>query len=334
MPRQGCCGALSAHAGQNRGGGAADRAAAPRPRRLRRDRGQRLGLRLAPEGSRPTPHTTSPSSSPSALARGGIRSPLRVAYQDSCHLRHAQALPAAYRPSLSRIPALDVVEPAEQDVCCGSAGIYNLVQPAAARDLGERKARHVLATGAQGAREREPRLPRPARDGAAPGRSSPPGAAPGRAASTRRSGTPAPRACCAARVADVGPARRASALDRPQLVDPVDPGELAEEDAARAPRSRSSATPPSTTAGTSPISAAATPDSNSPSSFDALMKTISTALTRPRSSSGVTNGTIVCAQDDAHHVRAAAQPPARRSRARSRARARRRRSRRRTARRR
>ncbi len=51
--------------------------------------------------------------------------------------------------------------------------------------------------------------------------------------------------------------------------------------------------PPSTTAGTAPIKAAATPDSNAPSSFDALMKTISTALTRPRSSSGVTSGRIV-----------------------------------------
>ena len=49
-----------------------------------------------------------------------------------------------------------------------------------------------------------------------------------------------------------------------------------------------------TTAGTAPTSAAATPDSNAPSSFDALMKTISTALTRPRSSSGVTSGRIVC----------------------------------------
>ena len=53
------------------------------------------------------------------------------------------------------------------------------------------------------------------------------------------------------------------------------------------------ATPPSTTAGTAPMSAAATPDSNAPSSFDALMKTISTAFTRPRSSSGVTSGRIV-----------------------------------------
>jgi glycolate oxidase iron-sulfur subunit len=72
--------------------------------------------------------------------------PLRVAVQDSCHLRHAQRLPMAYRPVLGGVPGLDVVEPAEQDVCCGSAGIYNIVQADAARALGDRKAGHVLAT--------------------------------------------------------------------------------------------------------------------------------------------------------------------------------------------
>jgi glycolate oxidase iron-sulfur subunit len=72
-----------------------------------------------------------------------------VAFQDSCHLRHAQRLPLSSHPSLSRIPALEVVEPAEQDLCCGSAGIYNVVQPDAARELGDRKAANVLSTGAQ-----------------------------------------------------------------------------------------------------------------------------------------------------------------------------------------
>jgi glycolate oxidase iron-sulfur subunit len=74
--------------------------------------------------------------------------PLTVAMQDSCHLRHAQRLPLASRTSLTRIPGLEVVEPAEQELCCGSAGIYNIVQPDAARALGERKAAAVLATGA------------------------------------------------------------------------------------------------------------------------------------------------------------------------------------------
>jgi glycolate oxidase iron-sulfur subunit len=75
--------------------------------------------------------------------------PMKVAMQDSCHLRHAQRLPLSSRVSLSRIPGLEVVEPAEQDICCGSAGIYNVVQADAARQLGDRKAAHVLATGAQ-----------------------------------------------------------------------------------------------------------------------------------------------------------------------------------------
>jgi glycolate oxidase iron-sulfur subunit len=73
---------------------------------------------------------------------------LTVAYQDSCHLRHAQRLPAAWTPLLERIPGLRVVEPAEQDLCCGSAGIYNVTQPDAARELGDRKAANVLATAA------------------------------------------------------------------------------------------------------------------------------------------------------------------------------------------
>jgi glycolate oxidase iron-sulfur subunit len=75
--------------------------------------------------------------------------PMTVAVQDSCHLRHAQGLPFASRVPLARVPGLEAVEPAEQDLCCGSAGIYNLVERDAARDLADRKAGHILATGAQ-----------------------------------------------------------------------------------------------------------------------------------------------------------------------------------------
>ena len=74
---------------------------------------------------------------------------LTVAMQDSCHLRHAQRLPMSSAASLRRIPGLTVIEPAEQDICCGSAGIYNITQAEAARELGDRKAAHVLATRAQ-----------------------------------------------------------------------------------------------------------------------------------------------------------------------------------------
>jgi glycolate oxidase iron-sulfur subunit len=84
-----------------------------------------------------------------ALARG--RAPelhpveRRVAFQESCHLAHAQRVRDEPRDLLRSIPGLDLVEPAEQELCCGSAGIYNLVQPEAARSLGERKAANVLA---------------------------------------------------------------------------------------------------------------------------------------------------------------------------------------------
>jgi len=75
--------------------------------------------------------------------------PLRVGLQDPCHVRHAQRLPLAFGSALRHVPALEIVEPAEQELCCGSAGIYNVVQAEAARELGDRKAVNVLATGAQ-----------------------------------------------------------------------------------------------------------------------------------------------------------------------------------------
>lgn len=76
--------------------------------------------------------------------------PLRVVYHDACHLAHAQRVRSQPRELLQAIPGLDLMEVgAERDVCCGSAGIYNLVQPDAAAELGARKARHLIATGAQ-----------------------------------------------------------------------------------------------------------------------------------------------------------------------------------------
>jgi glycolate oxidase iron-sulfur subunit len=73
---------------------------------------------------------------------------VRVAYQDACHLGHAQGIREAPREVLRSIPGLELAEPAEQAICCGSAGIYNLTQPERAGELGERKAANVAATGA------------------------------------------------------------------------------------------------------------------------------------------------------------------------------------------
>jgi glycolate oxidase iron-sulfur subunit len=88
------------------------------------------------------------------LAELGTRAPrhplvLRVAMQDSCHLQHAQGIRNAPRQLLEEIPGVEVLEIAESSLCCGSAGIYNLLQPGPAAELGERKVRNILATGAQ-----------------------------------------------------------------------------------------------------------------------------------------------------------------------------------------
>jgi glycolate oxidase iron-sulfur subunit len=79
-----------------------------------------------------------------------VRHPLRmrVAFHDSCHLQHAQGVRSQPRSLLSKIPNLDLLEIPESAICCGSAGIYNLVQPDAARELGDRKAQLVVPLGA------------------------------------------------------------------------------------------------------------------------------------------------------------------------------------------
>ncbi|MEQ4724843.1 heterodisulfide reductase-related iron-sulfur binding cluster [Nonomuraea sp. B19D2] len=74
--------------------------------------------------------------------------PLTVAYHDACHLAHAQGVRAQPRELLSGIPGLEIREIPESAICCGSAGTYNIFQPEAARDLGDRKAAAVATTGA------------------------------------------------------------------------------------------------------------------------------------------------------------------------------------------
>jgi glycolate oxidase iron-sulfur subunit len=73
---------------------------------------------------------------------------LRAAYHDACHLGHAQGITAAPRALLRAIPGLELAELPDAGTCCGSAGVYNLLQPQAARELGSRKADSVLASGA------------------------------------------------------------------------------------------------------------------------------------------------------------------------------------------
>ena len=159
-PPQGCCGALSVHAGRLEEGKAF-------ARRLIDELGdvdlvvvntsgcgshlKELSWLLGDERAEAFSSKVRDvgellAETPPRAARHPIAT--KVALQDSCHLRHAQRLPLSSRAALARIPGLEIVEPDEQDICCGSAGIYNVVQPEAARELGDRKAERVLATGA------------------------------------------------------------------------------------------------------------------------------------------------------------------------------------------
>jgi glycolate oxidase iron-sulfur subunit len=92
---------------------------------------------------------------PPRAARNPLR--MRVAFHDSCHLQHAQGVRSQPRQLLADIPGLELAEIPEAAICCGSAGIYNLVQPDAANALGDRKAQlitplnaEVVATGNPG----------------------------------------------------------------------------------------------------------------------------------------------------------------------------------------
>ena len=159
-PRQGCCGALSVHAGRLQEGKAFARAligafddvdvvvvnSSGCGSHLKE-----LGWLLGDE--RAAAFAAKVRDVGELLAETPVRAPrhplpLRVALQDPCHLRHAQRLPLSMHAALTRIPELELVEPADQDLCCGSAGIYNVVQAEAARVLGDHKATNVLATGA------------------------------------------------------------------------------------------------------------------------------------------------------------------------------------------
>ncbi|HSP39677.1 MAG TPA: heterodisulfide reductase-related iron-sulfur binding cluster [Frankiaceae bacterium] len=77
------------------------------------------------------------------------RLPVTVAYHDACHLGHAQGIRNQPRELLRGIPGVELQEIPEKDICCGSAGIWNILNPEPARELGDRKARNVLSTGAE-----------------------------------------------------------------------------------------------------------------------------------------------------------------------------------------
>jgi len=71
---------------------------------------------------------------------------MRVAYHDACHLQHAQGVRVPPRRLLQAIPGIEVRDVAESEICCGSAGIYNLLEPEPARQLRDRKVANILRT--------------------------------------------------------------------------------------------------------------------------------------------------------------------------------------------
>ena len=74
--------------------------------------------------------------------------PVKLAYHDACHLAHAQNIVDGPRQLLQAISNVTLIEIPEAELCCGSAGTYNVEQPALAGAIGERKANHIIATGA------------------------------------------------------------------------------------------------------------------------------------------------------------------------------------------
>jgi glycolate oxidase iron-sulfur subunit len=148
-PYSECCGALALHAGRRQEGLARARRTAAAFRAAGAEtivtNAAGCGSHLKEAGlDLPVVDISEAVAAGNAPALNAL--PLRVAYQEACHLGHAQRVRAEPRAMLRSIPELELVEPAEQELCCGSAGIYNLVQPDAARTLGDRKAAKVIAT--------------------------------------------------------------------------------------------------------------------------------------------------------------------------------------------
>ncbi|MGQ9838262.1 MAG: (Fe-S)-binding protein [Cyanobacteriota bacterium] len=76
--------------------------------------------------------------------------PLVLVYQDACHMLHGQRLSQEPRQLLRQIPGVELRDPLDAALCCGSSGVYNLLQPKVAAELGSQKVQNLLNTGAQG----------------------------------------------------------------------------------------------------------------------------------------------------------------------------------------
>jgi glycolate oxidase iron-sulfur subunit len=74
--------------------------------------------------------------------------PLTLVYQDACHMLHGQKISVQPRTLLKQIPGVQLREPIDAALCCGSAGVYNILQPDVAEELGQQKVRNLINTGA------------------------------------------------------------------------------------------------------------------------------------------------------------------------------------------
>ncbi|GGM07444.1 (Fe-S)-binding protein [Dactylosporangium sucinum] len=163
-PDQGCCGALSVHSGR--------REEAQRFARALVDTFTATGIdylvvnaagcgsslkelgELLPDDPRASALSLRVRDLSEVLVELGPAAPrhplrLRIAYHDACHLGHAQGVRAQPRRLLAEIPDLVLHEIPEAELCCGSAGIWNILNPGPAAELATRKATNVLSTGAE-----------------------------------------------------------------------------------------------------------------------------------------------------------------------------------------
>jgi glycolate oxidase iron-sulfur subunit len=161
---QGCCGALSLHAGRSE---EAKRFARALIERFEREQADAVVVNAAGCGStlKQYGELFAGDSAWSARAQTlaekvrditeflagiepvAVRHPIRerVAYHDACHLANAQRIREQPRDLLAAIPELELVEIPRSDQCCGSAGIYNLIEPESADEIGERKVDNLLS---------------------------------------------------------------------------------------------------------------------------------------------------------------------------------------------
>lgn len=153
-PDQGCCGALAQHSGDHEHGHALarrHRAAFPTDvdAVIATAAGCGSSMKDHHDGQGPPVLDLTEYLDRIGLVRTlRLSAPTHVAYQDACHLAHAQQVTTAPRRLLAAIEGVTLVSIAEAGLCCGSAGLYNVEQPALAAELGRRKAAAVLSSGA------------------------------------------------------------------------------------------------------------------------------------------------------------------------------------------